>query len=113
MARRVFGGNSGYVGYSKSRRAVEAEHEGKRNISNMDKEFLDAVVEYLKCDYDVMVKKMSLSALKKFCKEISPNREWHYTSMYGNKTQYYDPQDVASDLYKWMGCINQGDRAME
>ena len=75
--RTIYGGNSGYVGYSKSVRAMLAENEGK----------------YPKTTF----KKVYGLSEKKF-KELEDRgiisvSEWHHTSMYGNRTNYYSIDD--------------------
>lgn len=90
---RYFGGNSGYVGYSKSKRAVQAEEDGKRSLSNIDNEFAEKVSA-------LVGKPIKATTIKKDIKsgDIKTN-EWHHTSMYGNKTKYYSVDDVA-EYYK-------------
>lgn len=69
---RIVGGNSGYVGYSMSKRAAEAKEEGRFPKTQFVKEYgvpathLDALV----------------------AAGIS-NDEWHHTSKFGNKTPFY------------------------
>jgi hypothetical protein len=89
----VFGGNSGYVGYSKSVRAVNAEKSGLRNVSQMDSNFADEVNAILS-RYNA--DNVTLASIKNAIKNgtIKPE-EWHHTSMYGNKTNYYSPDGVA------------------
>jgi hypothetical protein len=87
----IYGGNRGYVGYSKSVRAVEAEEEGKRSVSNFDKEFVDNVNEILQ---SVGADPINITRAKQLAKEVAPD-EWHHTSMYGNKTNYYSPETIA------------------
>ena len=75
--RTVYGGNSGYVGYSKSVRATLAENEGK----------------YPKTTF----KKVYGLSEKKF-KELEDRdvisvSEWHHISVYGNRTNYYAIDD--------------------
>lgn len=70
---RAVGGNSGYIGYSMSRRAAEAREEGRFPKTDFKKE------------YGVTDK--SLSALVKA--GIVSDKEWHHTSKYGNKTTFY------------------------
>ena len=70
---QIFGGNSGYVGYSMSRRAAEAREEGRypktdfKKVYRIPQSTLDALVEA----------------------ELIDNTEWHHTSMYGNRTTFY------------------------
>ena len=75
--RTVYGGNSGYVGYSKSVRATLAENEGK----------------YPKTTF----KKVYGLSEKKFKelenRDIISVSEWHHTSVYGNRTNYYSIDD--------------------
>lgn len=75
--RTVYGGNSGYVGYSKSVRATVAESEGK----------------YPKTTF----KKVYGLSEKKFKelenRDIISVSEWHHTSVYGNRTNYYSIDD--------------------
>lgn len=89
--RTIFGGNSGYQGYSKSNRAVEAEERGLRNKSQMDRDFLDEVNAILE---EEGAKKVTLSEIKRELKNINAD-EWHHTSMYGNQTNYYSPETIA------------------
>lgn len=93
-AYRVFGGNSGYVGYSKSKRAVNAEERGLRNKSQIDKEFTKAVNDYL-IERNPTQKAIKVSDIKKNIDAINPT-EWHHTSKYGNRTNYYSVEDVAN-----------------
>lgn len=93
-ASRGFGGNSGYVGYSKSKRAVNAEDRGLRNKSQIDKEFAKAVNDYL-LSMNPTQKAIKVSDIKKNIDAIKPT-EWHHTSKYGNRTNYYSVEDVAN-----------------
>lgn len=96
---RIFGGNSGYVGYSKSKRAADAEENGLRNKSQMDSNFAQEVNELLKARIPNH-RKISLSEIKSALDAIEPT-EWHHTSKYGNKTNYYSPYDVAFYFYSY------------
>lgn len=89
MGRRYFGGNSGYVGYSKSVRAVDAEGRGLRSKSQMDSSFADEVNELLPEN-----EKVTLKQIKSALSSIRAD-EWHHTSMYGNKTDYYSAETIA------------------
>ena len=73
LPRTVYGGNSGYVGYSKSKRAVWAEEEGRYPKTAFKKAY--------------NMKDNVLSALTML--GIIDNTEWHHTSVYGNRTPYY------------------------
>lgn len=70
---RIVGGNSGYVGFSMSKRAAEAKEEGRFPKTQFVKEYgvpaahLDALV----------------------AAGIISNDEWHHTSKFGNKTPFY------------------------
>lgn len=70
---RIVGGNSGYEGYSMSKRAAEAKEEGRFPKTQFVKEYgvpaahLDALV----------------------VAGIISNDEWHHTSKFGNKTPFY------------------------
>jgi len=72
----------GYVGYSKSKRAVEAEHIGKFPAS-------------------IAAKKLGVTT--KALKQVLSPSEWHHTSCKYNPTDYYDinvyinPQDYDED----------------
>ena len=67
IKRNVFGGNSGYVDYSMSKRASEAYREGKLTYSKLPK----------------WAKKMVDAG-------IVTTNEWHHTSSWGNKTLFYN-----------------------
>ena len=71
--RKVYGGNSGYVGYSMSKRAAEAREEGRFPKTDFKKEY-GVTDKELKALVDA---------------GIVSDREWHHTSMYGNKTTFY------------------------
>lgn len=81
---KTFGGNSGYVGYSMSKRALNARNEGS----------------YPKTDFK---KEYSVTALHfDFLEEagIIYVSEWHHTSKYGNRTDFYRwSEDEYIDLY--------------
>lgn len=70
---RTIGGNSGYVGYSMSKRAAEAREEGRYPKTDFKKE------------YGVSGKSFDL--LQKA--GIIYNSEWHHTSKFGNRTDFY------------------------
>ena len=91
--RRYYGGNSGYVGYSKSRRAVLAEERGLRNKSQMDKSFAEEVNIVLS-ELQPDAKKVTLKEIKDSLDDIRAD-EWHHTSKYGNRTNYYSADTVA------------------
>ena len=77
--RTYYGGNSGYVGYSMSKRAFNAREDGaypktdfKKNY-NISQPLLDMLVNA----------------------GVVSDDEWHHTSMYGNKTTFYRWNDFA------------------
>lgn len=71
--RRWYGGNSGYVGYSMSKRAAEAREEGRFPKTDFMNEY-----DVSKRDLDELVNAGVIN-----------NSEWHHTSKYGNKTTFY------------------------
>ena len=94
--KKPFGGNSGYVGYSKSKRAVDAEDRGLRSVSNMDREFAEAVSEIVGRESGKEAK-VSLAEVKRIAKGMKGD-EWHHTSKYGNRTQYYSAESIAERI---------------
>lgn len=68
-----YGGNSGYVGYSMSKRAAEAREEGRYPKSDFKK-----VYDMPQATLDALVNAGVIN-----------DKEWHHTSMYGNKTTFY------------------------
>ncbi len=73
LMHRAIGGNSGYVGYSMSKRAASARENGKYPKTDFKKEY--SVTE---------------SALKSLVDSgIVNDNEWHHTSKFGNKTTFY------------------------
>lgn len=80
---RVFGGNSGYVGYSMSRRAANAREEGR----------------YPKTDFKKIygLTDKTLSVLVDL--GIISDTEWHHTSKFGNKTTFYAWEYKSFQLY--------------
>ena len=68
-----YGGNSGYVGYSMSKRAAEAREEGRYPKSDFKK-----VYDMPQATLDALVNAGVIN-----------DKEWHHTSVYGNKTTFY------------------------
>lgn len=84
LYRTVFGGNSGYVGYSMSKRAAEAKEEGRYPKTEFKRE------------YHITAKSLDMLTSLGFI----DNSEWHHTSMYGNKTPFYGwAEDELADDY--------------
>ena len=77
--RKPFGGNSGYVGYSMSRRAEQAYDEGKLTYS-----------------------KLPAWAKRAVDAGLATTTEWHHTSSYGNQTPFYNigQFDILTDAEK-------------
>ena len=82
---RSFGGNSGYVGYSMSKRAQQARNNGIFPKTDFKKEF--GISERL---FKVLEEK-----------KIVYVSEWHHTSKVGNRTNFYSWRD-GSDLGIWI-----------
>ncbi len=78
---RLFGGNSGYSGYSMSMRAVQARNEGRYPKTDFKRVYglTESVLQTL----------LSMGWID--------NSEWHHTSKFGNKTVFYGWED---DIYK-------------
>lgn len=67
------GGNSGYVGYSMSKRALAARKDGKFPKTDFKKEY-----------------QMSEKVLQTLTSiGVIDDKEWHHTSKFGNKTTFY------------------------
>ena len=82
--RKAVGGNSGYVGYSMSKRAAEAKEEGRYPKTEFRRE------------YHITEKSLDILTRLGFI----DNSEWHHTSMYGNKTPFYGwTEDEFADDY--------------
>ncbi len=78
---RIYGGNSGYVGYSMSKRAAQAREEGRFPKGDFKKEYgltENAFKSLLDLGY-------------------IDDGEWHHTSKFGNKTTFYKWDE---DYYK-------------
>jgi len=71
----AFGGNSGYVGYSMSKRAANAYEDGKLTYSKLP----------------TWAKRMVDSGM-------ATTDEWHHTSSYGNQTPFYNVQQFFDHL---------------
>ena len=98
LFRDWYGGNSGYEGYSKSKRAVEAEERGLRSASQMNGEFAKQVNGIIE-ERTGEPSKLTLKDIKKVLPDIKAD-EWHHTSKFGNKTNYYSAENVASYFAK-------------
>lgn len=86
LYRTVFGGNSGYVGYSMSKRTAEAKEEGRYPKTEF------------RIEYHITAKSLDMLTSLGFI----DNSEWHHTSMYGNKTHFYGwvEDELADDYLK-------------
>jgi hypothetical protein len=71
--KRRFGGNSGYVGYSMSVRALNAKNDGRYPKTQFKKEY--------------SISEKTLNVLVDL--DIISDKEWHHTSKYGNRTTFY------------------------
>lgn len=81
----LFGGNSGYVGYSMSKRAARAREEGRYPKTDFRKE------------YGVTAKSFDELVDAK----IIASGEWHHTSKFGNETKFYHwDEDYYADIYE-------------
>ena len=74
MALRRFGGNSGYIGYSMSKRAANARGEGKYPKTDFRKEY--------------GLSETMFNVLKSL--KIIGSYEWHHTGKYGRRTEFYE-----------------------
>lgn len=83
---RLFGGNSGYIDYSMSKRAAEARTEGR----------------YPKTDFKRVYGISNDNVLNTLVQlGIINNREWHHTSKFGNQTTFYSwNENGYADIYK-------------
>lgn len=83
--------NSGYIGYSMSRRAAEAYEDGQKPLSKWTK---SAILEEIKKLYGEdlynIVKDWKHDRLKSVFLESAG---WHHTSKYFNKTYFYEVID--------------------
>ena len=87
--------NSGYVGYSMSKRAADAHSSGERPLSQWTKE--DIISSYPD-GYRGRLSKLSHSLLKEYL--LAP-KGWHHTSKYLNKTDFFgtvDEDDLESSI---------------
>ena len=81
----LFGGNSGYVGYSMSKLAARAREEGRYPKTDFRKE------------YGVTAKSFDELVDAK----IIASGEWHHTSKFGNETKFYGwDEDYYADIYE-------------
>ena len=82
MANRCFGGNSGYVGYSMSVRAMQAKSEGRYPAGEFRR------------NYGVTPKSLEMLVRESFVYDD----EYHHTSKFGNKTTFYGWADELSQI---------------
>lgn len=74
MALRRFGGNSGYIGYSMSKRAANARMDGKYPKTDFKREY--------------GLSETIFNVLKSI--KIIGCYEWHHTGKYGRRTDFYE-----------------------
>lgn len=96
--------NSGYIGYSMSRRAAEAYEDGEMPKSKWTKKAMvaaikDACVE-LDLEYDPAIEKMKKDEL---FHTFLYNSSWHHTSKFFNETDFYAiVEDALADRFPEM-----------
>ena len=74
---KSIGGNSGYIGFSESKRSFAAKEDGKYPKS------------IFKIEYGIS-EKMFQTLIERNIIEVS---EWHHTSKFGNKTEFFKIND--------------------
>lgn len=84
MKTRCFGGNSGYVGYSMSVRAMYARNNGEFPKTDFCREYGIAPSHF----------KIMLAA------GVIEKAGWHHTSKFGNKTEFYSWCDDCSETFE-------------
>lgn len=82
--------NSGYIGYSMSRRAAEAYEDGEKPRSKWTKKAMIAAIKDA-CDdldlaYDPAIEKMKKAEL---FHTFLYNSSWHHTGKFFNETDFY------------------------
>lgn len=87
--------NSGYHGYSMSKRAVEAYQNGEMPLSKWNKKELLSRIEKFGVD---------INTLSKFSKEALQdcflyNSSWHHTSNMFNRTNFYTINDYTIQVF--------------
>ena len=87
---RTFGGNRGYVGYSESVRSAEAKEQGRFPKTAFKKEY--GISEKR---FNDLVRDGTIGVT-----------EWHHTSKFGNRTQFYGPL-----VEQWRFLYRIGDRS--
>ena len=86
-------GNKGYVGNSKSVRAVDAENRGLRPKSRIDADFVDEVRAIVK-ERTGSDSKITLKDVREIADKVKAD-EWHHTGVTFNRTDYYSPESIA------------------
>ena len=86
-------GNKGYVGNSKSVRAVDAENRGLRPKSRIDADFVDEVREIVK-GRTGSDSQITLKDVREIANKVKAD-EWHHTGVTFNRTDYYSSESIA------------------
>lgn len=88
--------NSGYDGYSMSKRAAEAYRNGEMPISKWTKTAILDAVEEIDPAKATMLKNVPLAVLRE---KVLSNTSWHHTSAKFNKTDFYSiDEDIIDEL---------------
>ena len=94
--------NNGYSGSSMSNRAVEAYTEGRKPRNKWEKSDLICELNKIYSSEQVeQLKKFSCEVLKRVFLSYS---EWHHTSSYFNKTDFYEVYDGFEFHYAMNSC---------
>lgn len=100
--------NSGYVGYSMSRRAVQAYENGEKPISKWTKAAMLETLDEIAWDNDwpdtamaelKRMRKDDLSAL------FLDRTSWHHTSKHFNRTDFYSIDPDTANQWAWVRHI--------
>lgn len=93
--------NSGYIGYSMSRRAAEAYEDGEMPRSKWTKKAMVAAIkdacDELDLEYDPFIEKMKKAEL---FDTFLYNSSWHHTGKFFNETDFYAiDEDALADRF--------------
>ena len=103
-------GNSGYEGYSRSKRSADAIESYEVPLSMINKNLVNTFLNEYSLDFKEddldFLKKLSISKWKYIAKKTYPS-SWHHTSSYFNKTDHYSLPLIAERILEYKDSIDE------
>lgn len=105
--------NSGYIGYSMSRRAAEAYEDGEMPKSKWTKKAMVAAIQSYCDEFDMLFDPDVLKGMRKdeVFERFFHKSSWHHTSKFFNETDFYKlDEDAVCESFRPMNPTEVAER---